>query len=281
MDTLTLPAPGKLNLFLHVNNQRFDAMHELQTIFQLIDLFDIIQFKACRGGEITINKLPQLKVKEENLIYRAAKLMQRQDRKRHGVDIILEKNLPIGGGLGGGSSDAATTLLALNKLWDINLSPHELLHLGLQLGADVPVFLHGKSCWAEGIGELISPMELPGAWYVIIDPRTFVSTAEVFFAKDLPRNTRKVQPNIDLINSGHNDCEIVVLKKYPKIAKLFDELSELADIRLTGTGACLFARFTVKQDAYSFIEKLPAGIKYFFAKGINSSPVLTNLGIDG
>ena len=277
MKTLTLPAPGKLNLFLHINSQREDGYHELQTIFQLLDYGDELTFIPRDDKLICVNaKIPGLS-SQNNLVTRAAKLMQQQDSQRRGVDITLTKKLPIGGGLGGGSSDAATTLHGLNLLWDLNLSMQHLLHLGLQLGADVPVFVEGHSCWAEGIGDILTPMELPKTWFLVIAPPVAVSTQEVFFDKKLTRNTPKQKISTSLIETGINDCQSVVARRHPAVADALNWLNQYSPAQMTGSGACLFARFESKQAAQNVLAELPKDLSGFISRGLNRSPLLTAL----
>lgn len=277
METLTLPAPGKLNLFLHINSQRPDGHHELQTIFQLLDYSDSLSFVPRNDKDITVNaKIPGLAAKN-NLVMRAAKLIQQHDKKRRGVEISLEKKLPIGGGVGGGSSDAATTLHALNQLWDLKLPNEQLIRLGQQLGADVPVFVRGCTCWAEGIGDILSPMELPEDWFVVVQPKVSVSTTEIFFDKQLTRDTPKQEASSALIETGINDCQAVVIKRHPEVAAALNWLNQFGTAQMTGTGACIFARFASQSAALEIVEQLPDNLKGFAARGVNRSPLLTAL----
>lgn len=277
MKTMTLPAPGKLNLFLHINGQREDGHHELQTLFQIVDYGDELTFTPRDDYLICVNaKIPNLSSKN-NLVTRAAKLIQQQDPKRRGVDITLTKKLPIGGGLGGGSSDAATTLHGLNRLWGLNLSQEHLLHLGLQLGADVPAFVTGRSCWAEGIGEQITPLDLPEHWFVVIAPPVTISTQEIFFDKHLTRNTPKQKMSTALIETGINDCQSVVIKRYPEVASALNWLNQYSTAQMTGTGACIFARFESKKTAQKVLDEVPKELTGFICRGINHSSLLTAL----
>jgi 4-diphosphocytidyl-2-C-methyl-D-erythritol kinase len=277
MENLTLPAPGKLNLFLHITAQREDGHHELQTIFQLIDYGDSLTFTPRDDKEILVNaKIPGLAAKN-NLVMRAAKLIQQHDKKRRGIEITLRKRLPIGGGLGGGSSDAATTLHALNTLWELDISTEHLMHLGKQLGADVPVFIKGRSCWAEGIGEIITPLTLPDSWFLVIIPPVSVSTTEIFFDKQLTRDTAKQTMSTSLIETGVNDCQAVVVKRFPVVAKALDWLNQFGTAQMTGTGACIFAPFATKAAAEKVLTELPKDLKGFVARGLNTSPLLTAL----
>lgn len=277
MKIMTLPAPGKLNLFLHINGQREDGHHELQTIFQFIDYSDELTFSPRDDDLICVNaKIPELSSKN-NLVTRAAKLLQRQDSKRRGVDITLKKNLPIGGGLGGGSSDAATTLHGLNRFWDLKLNKEHLLHLGLQLGADVPVFVEGHSCWAEGIGEKLTPLDLPEPWFLVVAPPVAIPTQEIFFDKKLTRNTPRREMSTSLLETGINDCQAVVVKRYPVVAEALNWLNQYSTAQMTGTGACIFARFESKKAAQKALADLPEKMIGFVCRGLNRSPLLTSL----
>lgn len=277
MDTITLPAPGKLNLFLHVTGQREDGYHELQTIFQFIDRCDTLRLVTRDDHKIILHSKMHGVPTEENLCVRAAKEMQKHDRKRRGIDIYLEKHIPIGGGLGGGSSDAATTIMGLNTLWDLQLPPNQLLQLGVQLGADVPVFIQGKSCWAEGIGDIMTPLELPEPWYVVLVPPVTVPTAEIFFDNQLTRDTRKSKMSTSLVESGHNDCEAVVIRRYPEVGAAIEWLNQYGKARLTGSGGCVFAAFADEQNAAKIAETVAAPFKAFVTKGQNASPLLKAL----
>jgi 4-diphosphocytidyl-2-C-methyl-D-erythritol kinase len=278
MDTLTLPAPAKLNLFLHITDQREDGYHELQTIFQFLDYSDEIIFSQRKDGKIRVNsKIPYLSA-NDNLVMRAAKLLRQHDKKRQGVDITLHKKIPIGGGLGGGSSDAATTLCGLNTLWGLNLNQEYLLNLALQLGADVPVFVRGQACWAEGVGDALTPLtDLPEPWFLVVVPPVQVSTAEIFFDKQLTRNTAKSTISTQLIETGKNDCETTVSRHYPEVNEALQWLNSFSPARMTGTGACVFARFDKEEDALNVLKKIEAPFTGFIAKGLNHSPLHTTL----
>lgn len=277
MDILTLPAPAKLNLFLHVTGQRENGYHELQTIFQFIDYSDSVRLATRTDHNIVLHSKLHGILPEENLCVRAAKEMQKHDRKRRGVDIYLEKQIPMGGGLGGGSSDAATTIVGLNTLWDLQLPQNQLLQLGVQLGADVPVFIEGKACWAEGIGDIMTPIELPEPWYVVLIPPVTVPTAEIFFDKRLTRDTPKRKMAPSLVESGHNDCEAVVIRRYPEVGEAIEWLNQYGKARMTGSGACVFAAFANEQSAKEVADKVEAPLKAFVAKGQNTSALLKAL----
>jgi 4-diphosphocytidyl-2-C-methyl-D-erythritol kinase len=277
MDILTLPAPAKLNLFLHVIGQRENGYHELQTIFQFIDHSDTLKLATRDDHQIILHTKVHGVLPEENLCVRAAKEMQKHDRKRRGVDIYLEKNIPMGSGLGGGSSDAATTLVGLNHLWELHLPQNQLLQLGVQLGADVPLFIQGQACWAEGIGDIMTPIELTEPWYVVLIPPVTVSTAEIFFDKRLTRDTPKRKMMPSLVESGHNDCEAVVIHRYPEVGEAIKWLKQYGKARMTGSGSCVFAAFSDEQSAKEVANKVEAPLKAFVAKGQNTSALLKAL----
>lgn len=271
------PAPAKLNLILHITGRREDGYHLLQTVFQFIDFSDSLDFALRNDGVISRRSNWHGVAETDDLIVRAAKALQLESSCQQGVDIHLEKKLPAGGGLGGGSSDAATTLVALNQLWDLGLSVDQLVDIGLKLGADVPVFIHGKAAWAEGIGEKLTPIDPRESWYLVIKPDCCISTVEVFNSSDLTRNTPPIRIRDFLRDGGHNDCESVVKNMYPEVAEALDWLGQLSDARMTGTGSCVFAGFDNQQQAESAYEKLPQGWEGFVAKGLNHSPLLTRL----
>ena len=271
------PAPAKLNLILHITGRREDGYHLLQTVFQFIDFSDSLDFALRNDGVISRQSNWEGVAEADDLIVRAAKALQLESSCQQGVDIHLEKKLSVGGGLGGGSSDAATTLVALNHLWDLGLSVDQLVDIGLKLGADVPVFVRGKAAWAEGIGEKLTPIDPRESWYLVIKPDCYISTVEVFNSSDLTRNTPPIRIRDFLRDGGHNDCESVVKNLYPEVAEALDWLGQLSDARMTGTGSCVFAGFDNQQQAESAYEKLPQGWEGFVAKGLNHSPLLTRL----
>ncbi len=278
MYQLTYHAPAKLNLFLHVNGQRSDGYHELQTLFQLIDWSDNLHFQWCAGKDIQVSTRYAAIPIDKNLVYRAAKLLQKHTQTNQGVIITLEKKLPLGGGVGGGSSDAATTLLVLNKLWGLYLSIEELAKLGASLGADVPIFIHGKTAFAQGIGEQLQPISLPLHWYLVVVPPCPVQTKHMFQHPELPRATPKLDWK-SLVDSDfsalawHNDFQALVLKQYPVIEKTFQELLKYGSPRLSGTGCCLFLTFPSKAEAQVVYTKLVHKYTCIVAKGINTSPM--------
>lgn len=274
---LTWPAPAKLNLFLHITGRRPDGYHNLQTVFQFIDYGDELHFVVRNDGVLReVCPLPGVNA-QTSLILRAARLLQQTTGVNLGADITLTKRLPIGGGLGGGSSDAATTLVALNRLWRLNLTPDELARLGLNLGADVPVFVHGQAAWAEGVGERLSPVALEEPWYVVITPPCRVSTKEIFACADLTRDTKPITIRDFLGGVGGNDCEALVCRRYPEIAEALGWLTTFAPARLTGTGACVFAPCQDEQHARDVMQQLarekPVAWQTFVAKGMNQSPL--------
>jgi 4-diphosphocytidyl-2-C-methyl-D-erythritol kinase len=269
---LIAPAPAKLNLFLHIIGQRPDSYHELQTVFQLLDYGDELQFELTNDGIISLIDNLNDVATIDNLVYRAAAALQQYTNSNYGVTIKLHKKLPAGGGLGGGSSDAATTLLALNKLWQCGLSVSELAAIGLILGADIPVFIHGRTAWAEGIGEKLTPIVLPPKWYLVIHPQIMVSTAAIFGHKNLTRNSQAITLAAFLEGQGRNDCESVVRNTYPAVDKALNWLSQYAKPSLTGTGACIFAEFSDKESAEAVLANLPVTWQGFTACGVNSSP---------
>ena len=272
------PAPAKLNLFLHVNGRRADGYHELQTLFQFIDYCDMLDFKVTETAELILHSnISNVVADSDNLILRAAKSLQQTTGFTGGAEIWLDKRLPMGGGLGGGSSDAATTLVALNTLWNTQLSTEELAKIGLKLGADIPVFIHGFAAFAEGVGERLQAVNPSEPWYLIIAPDAHVSTAEVFQDPLLPRDTPKLAIDTLMNQPWANDCQKLVVSKYPQVAKALGWLLEYAPSRMTGTGACVFGEFTQKQQALAASAKLPSEMQGFVAQGMNLSPLITRL----
>ncbi|MEP5567398.1 MAG: 4-(cytidine 5'-diphospho)-2-C-methyl-D-erythritol kinase [Halioglobus sp.] len=273
---LTLLSPAKLNLFLHITGQRANGYHELQTLFQLLDWGDTLHFEANNSGEVTIQGSDLGIPAEHNLIVKAARALPKNDENQ-GVSITLEKRIPEGGGLGGGSSNAATTLLAMNQLWKLELSNAELQEIGAQLGADVPVFVAGHTAWAEGIGEFLTPVELPESWYLVIAPGCHVSTAEIFSNEQLTRNTSPIKMAAFFEGSSRNDCQSLVRNLHQEVDNALNWLDYFGKAKLTGTGACVFASFDSEQEAESALSHLPQSMTGFVARGINTSPVLSAL----
>ncbi|WP_022947580.1 4-(cytidine 5'-diphospho)-2-C-methyl-D-erythritol kinase [Methylohalobius crimeensis] len=271
------PAPAKLNLMLRIIGRREDGYHLLQTVFQFIDLCDWISFEWLPGSEvILVNPLPGVP-QESDLTVRAARLLQETCGVRRGVRISVDKRLPMGGGLGGGSSDAATVLVALNVLWDLGLTEQELIELGVGLGADVPVFIKGMAAWAEGVGEQLTPVELPRPWYVIVLPACQVATGKIFAAPDLTRNNSSVTITDFIAGERANDCLPVVARLYPEVAAALQYLSRYAEARLTGTGACVFAAFSGQKEAQAALQSLQSRWQVYLARGLNRSPLLDKL----
>lgn len=270
-------APAKLNLLLKVVGRRPDGYHLLQTVFQFLDVADELAFRLRDDGVVRIrNPLPGVP-EAQDLTVRAARLLQQETGISAGVEIELHKRLPMGGGLGGGSSDAATVLTALNRLWNLGLDKERLARLGLQLGADVPVFIHGYSAWAEGVGEELTPLELPEPWYLVLTPACHVPTAEIFSDPDLTRDSSRITIADFLSGSRENDCLPVVARRYPQVAEAMDWLGQFAEPRLTGTGASVFAVFEQEQAAREALEQMPCDYTGFVARGLNRSPLLERL----
>lgn len=271
------PAPAKLNLFLHITGRRADGYHELQTIFQFLTFCDWLYYDLQPAGEVQLAGSPAGVPADEDLVVRAARLLQESSGIRSGVTIHNDKHLPVGGGLGGGSSDAATTLVVLNRLWGLDLEIAALARLGLRLGADVPVFIHGLAAWAEGVGEILTPVTPPEAWFLVLVPPVSVSTADIFSDVELTRNTpRKKIPDL-LAGGGRNDCEAVVRHRYPEVAAALDWLNAFSPARMTGTGGCVFAAFDTEAEARTVAGQLPDELSGFVARGVNRSPLLAAL----
>lgn len=278
MQNFTLPAPAKLNLFLHILNQRSDGYHNIQTIFQFIDYCDVLNFQLIKDDKKIILTPELIRLpNENNLIMRAARLLQKETACLQGVVITLDKRLPMGGGLGGGSSDAATTLLGLNKLWNTKLSVERLATLGVRLGADVPVFVYGHAAWAEGIGDQLTPMILPEPWYVLIFPPCQVATAEIFNDPRLTRDTAALTISHYQPGSGHNDFEAIIRLDYPVIAQALDWLGQFARAQITGSGGVVFAGFDTQEEASKIAAQVPSQYNSVVAKGLNQSPLQVSL----
>ena len=271
------PAPAKLNLFLHVLGRREDGYHELQTAYQLIDLADDLSFGLREDGEIRRLEGPPSVPAQTDLTVRAARQLQAAAGIRKGADIRLSKRIPIQGGLGGGSSDAATTLVALNEIWGLHMPVERLAGIGLPLGADLPFFIHGHSAWGEGIGERLTPMDLPPRHYAVIFPGVGVSTAEVFQASELTRNSPSLTIRGFLQAGGRNDCAPVAMGRYPEVARALAWLARRGDARLTGTGSCVFAGFADRSQAEAALYGLPGGWSGFVALGLDRSPLQDRL----
>lgn len=281
MPHLTLPAPAKLNLFLHIVGRRPDGYHELQTLFQFLDYGDELTFEPRDDDQIRIEPaLPGVSL-ENNLIWKAAAQLRKEAGSTlPGYTIHCDKRLPMGGGLGGGSSNAATTLVALNVLWDLKIPVDRLAEIGLSLGADVPVFVRGHSAWAEGVGERLTPLSPPEDWYLILKPECEVSTALIFGHEGLTRHSPriKIAPAFEGDDPRYrNDCQSLVCELYPEVARALDWLGQYTSAKLTGTGACIFGRFPTESEALEILARKPSGIKGFVAKAVNLSPLTVRL----
>jgi 4-diphosphocytidyl-2-C-methyl-D-erythritol kinase len=271
---LIWPAPAKLNLMLHITGQRADGYHELQTVFQFLDFGDELRFEPTHDGSIQRMQGADSVSAEHDLVIQAAQALKKASGSNHGAAIYVNKQLPVGGGLGGGSSDAATTLHALNRIWGLNYDLSTLAEIALPLGADIPVFVNGFSAFAEGIGELLTPMEPEQPWYLVITPQVHVSTAEIFRDLQLTRDSPAIKI-CDLPQTGwKNVCVPVVTKHYPQVGEALEFLGQYANARMSGTGASVFAAFPSEEDAQAVRVRLPGGWASFIAKGRNKSPLL-------
>jgi len=268
-------APAKLNLFLQVTGRRSDGYHDLQTVFQLIDLADDIHIRVRPDGVIERHAGPEGVPAEEDLVIRAARALQAARPTRLGATLGVTKRIPMGGGLGGGSSDAATVLVALNHLWNCGLNENDLAAIGLNLGADVPVFVRGRSAWAEGRGEQLTALDLPPSWFALVHPPVHVPTAAVFQAPELTRNSPPITMGGFLRSGGRNDFEPVVRARYPEVARALDWLGRFAPARLTGTGSCIFAPCASLNEAQDIVTRVPAPWRGTVARGMNVSPLLS------
>jgi len=279
---LTLLSPAKLNLFLHITGRRADGYHNLQTLFQLLDYGDTMHFEHLPTAEIQLRcDQPQLQ-SHDNLVVRAASALREHTGTSVGASITLNKKIPMGAGLGGGSSNAATTLVALNHLWQTGLSRNELSDIGLRLGADVPVFIHGRTAWGEGIGEQLTPVLLPHRFYIVLSPHCHVATGEIFSHQQLTRDSTAIKMAAFLAGQSRNDCENLVRKLYPDVDNALHWLNQFASARMTGTGASVFAGFESREAAMTVLHALSGSkdefinaerINAFVASGITESPV--------
>ncbi len=268
--SLTLLSPAKLNLFLHITGRRPDGYHQLQTLFQLLNWGDQLHFTPNSSGAITLDCTGLDIPPADNLIIRAARLLQHGSL---GIHITLHKKIPAGGGLGGGSSNAATTLMALNHLWGLGMTQTQLQHLGADLGADVPVFVGAHTAWAEGIGEILTPLDLPEHWFLILVPDCHVSTAEIFSHQQLTRTSPPIKMASFFEGDSRNDCQQLVRRLYPEVDNALKLLENFGEARLTGTGACVFARFGTAAEARAAQRELPHKWVGIVAQGVNESPV--------
>lgn len=277
MRTISCPAPAKLNLFLHVTGRRADGYHLLQTLFRFIDLHDTLHFTLREDGEVRRSNPVEGVAEDQDLCVRAARLLQAETGCTLGADIAVEKRIPMGGGLGGGSSDAATALIALNRLWSLGLSRERLMQLGLKLGADVPVFVFGENAFAEGVGERLQACGLPEAWYVVLFPPVHVPTAQIFTHPELTRDTDSItmralsEPSL---RSGlRNDLQPVACKLYPEVARHIAWLGNFGRAVMTGSGACVFAEFESRSQAEAVIRQLPHDMRGVVAQGLARHPL--------
>lgn len=283
----TFLAPAKLNLFLHIVGVRDDGYHLLQTVFQLLDFYDRLHLKVNPDGIIKRVNVVEGVPEETDLCIRAANLLKTISKTPLGVEISVEKNIPMGGGLGGGSSDAATVLLALNQLWQLNLNRQTLMDLGLQLGADVPFFIFGQSAWAEGVGEQLAPIVLQNSYYVVLNPNVHVSTAKIFAHKQLTKNTipKKMSDFSSTADSAYdvkqvnlkpdfiNQLEKCVCEDYPPVRDCLNWLKQFGDARMTGSGASVFLEVSTEDDAKKILHQAPEGMRGFIAKGLHRHPL--------
>jgi len=271
------PAPAKLNLMLRIVGRREDGYHLLQTVFQIIDLCDWLTFSPLEEDLVGLEQAIPGVAEEDDLTVRAANLLKRETGYSGGVRIAMEKNLPMGGGLGGGSSDAATTLMVLNALWGLGLSQQRLMQLGVRLGADVPVFIYGHSAWAEGVGEFLEKMTLSEQWFVVLKPECHVATQEIFADENLTRNSKPIKIDDFIAGDWRNDCLAVVRRHYRPVDEALQVLGGYGDARLTGTGACVFVQFADKTAAEEADGALAKDWRVYMAKGLNVSPLLQQL----
>ncbi|MBR9908477.1 MAG: 4-(cytidine 5'-diphospho)-2-C-methyl-D-erythritol kinase [Gammaproteobacteria bacterium] len=283
MEILTLPAVAKLNLFLHIVGQRDNGYHNLQTLFQFVNFGDSLTFTSKQTADITLSCTEPALESADNLVLKAAQLLRHYAKQlgllhlAHGVHIHIDKRLPFGGGLGGGSSDAATTLLALRHIWKLPINDDQLADLGLQLGADVPVFVRGHAAFAEGVGEHLQLAEPPCLWYLVVHPGVEISTPSIFKNPDLKRDHSPLKWPHWSWETTTNDCEPLVRRLYPEVANALDWLVEYAPSRLTGTGACIFGRFDSETLARAALQRMPAHWTGFVARGLNENPVCQQL----
>ena len=271
MQTLTLPAPAKLNLWLHIIGRRPDGYHELETVFQFLEHGDELSFALRDDGVIRLHTEIEAVPHDSNLIVRAARKLQEQSGTPLGADIWLTKVLPMGGGIGGGSSDAATTLLALAHLWQLDWDEDRLAALGLSLGADVPVFVRGHAAFAQGVGEQLTPVDTEEPWYVVLVPQVSVSTVEIFSHPQLTRDSLPLKMRPVPKGNSRNDCQPVVEQNYPEVRNALNSLGKFTEARLTGTGSCVFGAFPSKAEADKVLALLSATQTGFVAKGSNVS----------
>jgi 4-diphosphocytidyl-2-C-methyl-D-erythritol kinase len=277
--SLRLPAPAKLNLMLHITGQRADGYHLLQTVFQFIDLNDWLEFELAADGRIQRHQSTTPVAAADDIVLAAANLLQTRFGVSQGVSIRLDKRIPIGGGLGGGSSDAACCLLALNRLWELDLPLSQLAEIGLELGADVPVFVHGRAAWAGGVGEVLQAIDIEEPIYLVIDPQIEVSTAQIFAAQELTRNCDPITIRAFLRGVGRNVCEPVVRKHHPQVGKALDWLNQFGRAHMSGTGGCVFVEIDSLRQAEIVKSQLPEPWVGYVVTAMNHSPLHQQLGL--
>lgn len=269
---LTLPAPAKVNLMLHIIGQRPDGYHLLETVMQFVDWCDVLSFELLTSPDITFESNFQSVTAEDNLVVKAARLLQSTFNVEQGAHIVLDKQLPTGAGMGGGSSDAATTLLAMNQLWQLNLSTQALIDIGVQLGADVPIFLHGHAGWVTGIGEHIESLQLPERWFLLVMPDCHVQTANIFKEPALKRDCPSMKSQDYQFLQGENVFLPVVLQHYPAVREAAGWLGQYADVYLTGSGSVLFSVIDTAEEAGRIANLAPDGLRCVVTRGLNQSP---------
>ncbi|AKH70796.1 4-diphosphocytidyl-2-C-methyl-D-erythritol kinase [Spongiibacter sp. IMCC21906] len=280
LNSLNLPCPAKINLFLRITGRRADGYHLLQTLFQLLDFGDTLTLQNRNDGQLKLLTPIHGVADEDNLIIRAARAIQQRSGSTQGADISISKKLPMGGGIGGGSSNAASTLIGLNALWNTKLTLTELSELGLKLGADVPVFVQGQTAWAEGVGEQLQAVKTPERWFVVIKPPCEVSTAEIFSHQQLTRHDSPIKIAAFLEGGSPNSCEPLVRKLYPEVDKALIWLNQFSPAKLTGTGACIFASFADQASAEAVFAQRSPQLSGFVARGVQRSPLHEQLQID-
>lgn len=273
MISITLPSPAKLNLFLHILDRREDGYHNLQTLFQLLDYGDQLSFSANKQSEINITSNIEAVAPRDNLVFKAATALQQATDCKWGCDIELDKKLPMGAGLGGGSSNAATTLVGLNSLWQCNLSLDQLAEIGGELGADIPVFVKGFSAFAEGIGDKLTPISLDEFCYLVVTPKIKVSTEQIFCHSELTRNASAIKIRALSEELYRNDCQSVVETLYPEVKQVLDWLQQHGNPLMTGTGASVYCRFDNQEEAKQVQQTVPSSWNSFVAMGVNRSPL--------
>ncbi|MGB2400200.1 MAG: 4-(cytidine 5'-diphospho)-2-C-methyl-D-erythritol kinase [Porticoccaceae bacterium] len=273
MISITLPSPAKLNLFLHILDRREDGYHNLQTLFQILDYGDQLSFSVNKQPEINLISAIEDVAPQDNLVFKAARALQQATNCRWGCEIQLDKKIPMGAGLGGGSSNAATALVGLNSLWQCDLSLDQLAEIGCELGADVPVFVKGFSAFAEGIGDKLTPISLDEFWYLVVTPKIKVSTEQIFCHSELTRNAQAIKIRALSEELYRNDCQSVVETLYPQVKQAIDWLKSFGKPLMTGTGASVFCPFDSEEEANQVLKQVPDSWNSFVAQGVNQSPL--------